>query len=155
MKGFAIVLIAFVLAACDRTSGGKSGGSPAPRAPQPNPSPYVAPPQWGELRCQLNATCQDVVLNQSAARLQQFFAALDGKVKIHDEAGPEASIFQCARVLGEAWSKEFGGDGWDPALNEFLLLMVDPISCKSQPNSHKQLENYFKNSGEYKNEIKK
>lgn len=151
MRSFLIALIAFTISACGSKGG---GGSPAPVPGKRDggilPRPVI--PNWGELSCQKEKRCKNMVLNLDYPEVTNFFF-VTANIQLKN-GSDEFKMYQCARSLNAEWEKFFG-PGFGSEVDEFLLQIIDPIGCRATSNYLKKIDQYFRSTGEYKDEIER
>lgn len=149
MRSLVIFLVALILTSCALKDDGRQVVMDKTEKTK-NPEPTLS--EWGDLQCQKNRNCEDAVLNIDLRDLL-LFLQIDFSKQLRPQVNQEEAIYRCGVIIGNAWTKQFGEDGMDPQLNNFLLQVMDPILCLVKPDFDQKINNYFIQTKEYKNEI--
>lgn len=144
-----ILFLSIALTACGTGGGNGGDGTTPPPSPAPRPDPVIQP-EWGQLSCQKSRSCQELPLNFDRHEIEKFFSMFrPDLLRIESE---EERIYRCARLLGEAWTRNLRSEGMNPSLDELFMKMVDLKTCSTREGLGKNLTEYFKETKEYKNE---
>lgn len=153
MKGLNLVFLCCLLSAC-------AGG--ANKAPSnPNPPPAVETPDgtnslsWGDLQCQKSFTCETQILNFDQKDLVDFLAK-HYSVPQNPE-GSDMGVYICGVESFRNWMKDFEDQATPDSaylqdVSDFLDEAIEPKFCVTKENPIMTINNYFKNTKEYKNE---
>ena len=150
MKNLLLIIIStFSLVACN---GGSEGGE----TPAKNKPVIDELPKWGELTCQKQARCEDPILNLDLDRINSFFENNYSYSEAPVTPDPIFS-FSCGQNFLKTWINNFTEfENMNPenlkSLSQLGSLMINPEICLLNDNYIEQLNKYFVNTKEYKNE---
>ena len=144
-KGAILMMILFSLTAC------QSENSESPTFEES----WIGGPiekTWGELSCQKTSQCSNPVLNMEVRQIKRFFAINFSTQENH------LNSFSCGQFFYEQWmrdmpSQSFMDEQSFHQIIEFTLKVVDPKSCLLKDDLINNMNQYFRNTKEYKNEI--
>jgi hypothetical protein len=157
MKAIFALVTVFFLAACN--PGGSSPGRETPAPPGPanptSPVPQKPEPRWGELPCQIKSRCANPILNAKLWELTEFLKTNFAEPLLVGALSERRQV-ACGRKSFQLWEKQFptSQPSGDAELADFFMQVLDITNCVHVDELEKNLIDYFKNTREYKNEIR-
>lgn len=156
MKNFLILLILLMsFVACDN-GGSDSENSTGETVDKPSPPTPGTEIKWGELRCQQSASCENPILNLEHSQIVDLFTGFFSKAK---QNLPKNSFpgFECGQTFLSRWTSEFVtfnsmNEMQFKELQNFTLKIINTKECSAKNNLNENLNKYFKQTKEYKNE---
>lgn len=151
MKSTILILILVSLIGCDSGSDGA--------AKPENPGEEVKPPAsdqttWGSLRCQKRQNCENPVLNLNYQSIKTF---LEFRLPLEDtmDTPADSNRFNCGIVFISRWLEDFP-QHTDLRFNQIVEIakfgnaVIKKTECTNQPDLTKNMNEYLKNTKEYK-----
>lgn len=157
-KLLALLSILILLVGCSGGSNSVSEKNPEPGTKNPTtPIPGTKiESTWGELQCQKTQSCENLILNVEKEKIVGFLELRYSHGQTHSE-DPIENSFVCGQKLFEDWSFHVFNlsslnDEELKIFNAFILEVFNTEYCLAKDYVGEKLNNYFKQTKEFKNE---